>query len=623
MRLFLLRQRSLQYRYLPLCNDEIRPIELQPACFGPDLSITFKYTSVKEAANSYEALSYTWGNPAQPDVLLCGGSHLQITTSLKSALLNLRLDSAPRMLWIDAICINQIDPVERGRQVVLMDKVYRNASKTIVYLGDKSVDSDLAAEYLKTHMDRVKQGLANFMNQRRAAEDASEMLAICIKMLGTSQAKLFEGFDPNTVQEALVNLLSRPWFRRIWVIQEFVVSPNIDMYCGRTSCEWGSFSMMFNYSFVEAHVSWDHITPPKRKLDFFRGLTQIMQMHELRQKFHSKDSDNPPPENLFWLLSRCRTAEATMPVDKVFALLNLSSKGRNIEPDYLKSKADIYREFAELALQDGSNILSEAALTNRADPSLPSWVPDWSEPPARINLSHILVAPEGFIHFNVHKGSRVQDQARPQIRGDSLFVKGIILQTIAVVGGDRPVPGTNIDEAPNLTNLIIILSYIRALLQVEGLYPTGEEMDMVAGILLEANQVRGAGNVRSFWENTQSRDLLFEPEISVLSPDTDNLHEAISHRRLADPLGYANMCRAIAGRRLAITDQQYAGLVPRDARYGDKICIIQGFNVPYVLRQVGDHYILIGDAYVHGIMLGEAFLQDESVNDSMVEIKIC
>ncbi|TGJ88463.1 hypothetical protein E0Z10_g335 [Xylaria hypoxylon] len=103
------------------------------------------------------------------------------------------------MLWVDAVCINQSDISERGKQVVLMEQVYRNASKTVVYLGGKTVDSNLAAEYLENHMWRVRGAMADFINQRRVAQDADEMLEICIKTLGTSQAKLFEGFDPNAV----------------------------------------------------------------------------------------------------------------------------------------------------------------------------------------------------------------------------------------------------------------------------------------------------------------------------------------------------------------------------------------------------------------------------------------
>ncbi|KAI1171008.1 HET-domain-containing protein [Nemania sp. FL0916] len=605
VRFFLLQQTSLPYRYLPLKGDGIRLIELHPECDGRDLSVTFIYTSVREAAGTYEALSYTWGSAAELHVLLCDDSHLKITKSLQSALSDLRLESARRRLWVDAICTNQRDLVERGSQVILMDQIYRNASKTIVHLGEKSADSELAARYLENHMWRVRGAIANFINRGGIAQDTAEMMQICIKSLGTSQAKLFEDFDQRAVQTALMNLLSRPWFRRAWVIQEFVVSPNVDMYCGKTMCEWGSFSMMFYYSFVEA---------------------KIMQMHELRNNYHSKDENRPQYKNLPSLLSRCRTAEATLSIDKIFALLNLCVSSHKPEPVYLKSKAEVYRDFAESAIKDGDGktILTEAALTNRADSALPSWVPDWSETPSRICLSQVVIASDGL--FFDASGSRktAGERLKPSfhVDGNVLFVKGVFIGGIAV-GHDRPIPGMTADEAPNLNNLLTILSYIKWFLDMEGDYPTGEDKAEVVSILLEADQRKGPTNITSFWENTHSRDLLFEPELASTGAGAEPVPESMRKRRVEDPQGYANISRAVAGRRFAITEHSYIGLVPDKATDGDKLCIIQGCNVPFVLRQVGDCYSLIGDAYIHGIMMGEFFELNPEMNDAMIEIPIC
>ncbi|KAI1307194.1 HET-domain-containing protein [Xylaria venustula] len=617
----------MQYQYTSLGDSEIRLIELRPACDGPELSVSFNCLSVDEATNTYEALSYTWGDSTESYVLLCGDTRLKITTSLQSALASLRLDSGPRVLWVDAICINQDDLLERGKQVRLMEKIYRSASKTVVYLGDEGADSALAAKYLENHMSRFKQALVDSINQRRIAEDASQMAVICMRSLGESQAKLFEGFNQIAVQEALVNLLCRPWFRRIWVIQEFVVSPTVDMYCGKTMCEWGSLPIIFNWSFVEAGVSWDHIAPRQKRIDFFRAVTQMAQMHELRRNFHDKNGDGSKNDNLVKLLSSCRTADATLPIDKVYALLNMSSAAHKPTPNYLMSKTDVYRQFAEFALKNGHSaaILSEAAITNRVDPDLPSWVPDWTEVPTRLNLSQMLTASEGHVFFKANY-SQNQDQwyskSSPHVQGHTLSLKGAAFQTITLVCPSQRTAGVNADDAPNLTHLISILAHIGVFIKMEYEYPTGEEKAVVAGILLEANQRHSEYNVTSIWENTLSRDLLFEPELPALSPGADIVGEAMWRRRLHDPKGFANMCRAVAGRLLAFTDQGYAGLVPDTAKDGDKICILQGFNVPYVLRQVGEHYTLIGDAYVHGIMFGEAFQRDETLSESMVEMAI-
>jgi hypothetical protein len=64
-------------------------------------------------------------------------------------------------------------------------------------------------------------------------------------------------------------------------------------------------------------------------------------------------------------------------------------------------------------------------------------------------------------------------------------------------------------------------------------------------------------------------------------------------------------------RRLTITTQGYIGLVPIEAEVGDCLCILFGGQTPYVLRQVDQHWLLIGDCYIHVIMNGEAVADEE------------
>ncbi|KAK5122281.1 hypothetical protein LTR85_004192 [Meristemomyces frigidus] len=56
------------------------------------------------------------------------------------------------------------------------------------------------------------------------------------------------------------------------------------------------------------------------------------------------------------------------------------------------------------------------------------------------------------------------------------------------------------------------------------------------------------------------------------------------------------------------TDNGYLGTGPEGLYVGDVVCVLYGGNVPYILRKVGNqgHYKFIGDAYVPGIMHGEA-----------------
>ena len=83
-------------------------------------------------APPYEALSYCWGNPAQRFRIDCAQFTLAVTENAFLALTYLRLPDAPRLLWIDQLCIDQQNHQERSYQVSIMKLIYRKAARTLV-----------------------------------------------------------------------------------------------------------------------------------------------------------------------------------------------------------------------------------------------------------------------------------------------------------------------------------------------------------------------------------------------------------------------------------------------------------------------------------------------------------
>jgi hypothetical protein len=108
------------------------------------LLVTFMDNPIK-----YEALSYTWGDPSIiTPINLCGWT-FQVTVNLKSALQCLRLENDDRLLWVDAICINQKDVLERNNQVGRMDEIYKQAVEVVAWLGTATDETDSAIDALK------------------------------------------------------------------------------------------------------------------------------------------------------------------------------------------------------------------------------------------------------------------------------------------------------------------------------------------------------------------------------------------------------------------------------------------------------------------------------------------
>ncbi|KAK5124302.1 hypothetical protein LTR85_002005 [Meristemomyces frigidus] len=66
-------------------------------------------------------------------------------------------------------------------------------------------------------------------------------------------------------------------------------------------------------------------------------------------------------------------------------------------------------------------------------------------------------------------------------------------------------------------------------------------------------------------------------------------------------------------RVLARTSDHHVGWIPERSRVGDRICLFAGAPFPFVIRDIGEgYYELIGDAYIQGIMNGEAWPEDEA-----------
>lgn len=130
-----------QFQYSPLLNDtSTRLLTLLPGPFEAPLRCLI--TEIPKGLHQrYEALSYAWGDPIFSrrvlvrDMVTKQERPFPITENLYEALLRLRDETASRVLWIDALCINQDDLKEKGHQVAQMGRLYREATRVVVWLG--------------------------------------------------------------------------------------------------------------------------------------------------------------------------------------------------------------------------------------------------------------------------------------------------------------------------------------------------------------------------------------------------------------------------------------------------------------------------------------------------------
>ena len=172
----------------------------------------------------YAALSYVWGDESKPRSIIVNGKDVQVTRNLEGALRAFQEQAEFAdgfRLWVDAISINQQDSEERGRQVQRMRDIYRNAWTVLAWLGESRYGSDEAIQLVRN--------LCHFAVSNRGKELEA--------YLRTEPDYLGHG-----CWLALQELMDRPYWSRVWIIQEIIMgSSAVAIRCGNSSIDWTSF----------------------------------------------------------------------------------------------------------------------------------------------------------------------------------------------------------------------------------------------------------------------------------------------------------------------------------------------------------------------------------------------
>ncbi|CAP70592.1 uncharacterized protein PODANS_3_6560 [Podospora anserina S mat+] len=296
------------YQYLPLAAPtSIRLLCLLPAedptspihCRVLDYNL-----SIPGGTHLYEALSYAWGQGGENQHhVVVDGKELAVTPNLHAALLHLRNAQLQRILWIDAICINQRDIPEKTKQIQLMAQIYSKAARVIVWLGEAEDDGDKALEQL-----------------RQLASDDTK--------------------DGDTPNREVISLLRRSWFRRIWV----AAARSIVIKCGSVEIDGHAFAVALDSKLLPRIC---HTLPPLHSL--VQSLTHLMKGAVFRQKTVGEGAF-PPLQGrpIGELVDMYHNREATVLHDKLFALYGMAIP--SFTPDYSISWDEVLRQLSRRIL---------------------------------------------------------------------------------------------------------------------------------------------------------------------------------------------------------------------------------------------------------------------------------
>ncbi|KAK3334834.1 heterokaryon incompatibility protein-domain-containing protein, partial [Neurospora tetraspora] len=290
------------YYNVPMSRGHIRLLQILPH-ENEDAAIhcrLFCTALDSKGTRPYEALSYVWGSEDKRCSIFINGCNLAVGENLYAALLHLRDHCIERTIWIDAICINQGDNEEKGHQVQSMAKIYAKASRVIVWLGEEAAGSDQALEEI-----------------RIAAELSTGRLDT---ELSTGRLDTELSTRPLDNKAGILTLLQRPWFRRIWVLQEVAAARHILIKCGSTEVDGFAFCSGLNVLNLFNELSADLRAR-------ILSVTYLIRGAIFRPKYATSQSDNFSLDirPLGELIEMYHTREATDRRDKVYALLGMSS----------------------------------------------------------------------------------------------------------------------------------------------------------------------------------------------------------------------------------------------------------------------------------------------------------
>lgn len=340
---FSLSIKTMPFKYRPLLEDDsfrlllISPAESQDARLECSLLHTTLSLCDCDIVEHYVALSYVWGDSSETRKIYIDGYEFRITATLEAALRDLRDPNRALRLWADALCIDQSNIEERGHQVRQMGRIYATAQHTVIYLGP-----------LTTMTESVL----------RAAASGIDKLQI-------------ESVD-QIVKLAEKDLLKRPWFRRVWVFQELLLSRNAWVQCGSLRIQWTDLC-----SFLLSRINSGNLPASAQNISGLGVLTQMQKAREGRVE-----------RSLISLLSLRRGLGATDPRDMIFAHLGIVSDRVEIDQDikinYQQTYRRLYEDVARY-LFNSAGPESMFSLVENIDSiarcqGLASWAPDWRLP---------------------------------------------------------------------------------------------------------------------------------------------------------------------------------------------------------------------------------------------------
>jgi len=398
----------------------IRLLHVQPAAqLTTPINCYFQEAHLDERPK-FEALSYVWGAKVGDQPIQCHGKTILVTSNCFSALQHLRYETRTRVLWVDAICINQASMAERSSQVKLMGDIYKDASNVLIWLGVGNAATHALLNDLKQSSGYhaiEDSDVTNFRATSGSVQEETEVMyedALAILERANEEQK-----QPNLRSYPVSIVGSRPryrisvpsrdaaaegdpawqyildndWFRRVWTAQEFILASKRTLVCGTQSIEWELIDDALWKNMSESNhaasihllmslkIHYDKISDGIRP----QRLQQTRNTSSTNTTVHN-DSENAINRSSHWSQTLamlpgnmyCRLTSD--PRDRAYGFYCIARDLGMLlpEPDYNKTLNEVYEELTFSLIETYRSLSILAGFPGSIDrQGSPSWVPDW------------------------------------------------------------------------------------------------------------------------------------------------------------------------------------------------------------------------------------------------------
>ncbi|KAG4422061.1 hypothetical protein IFR04_004802 [Cadophora malorum] len=600
------------YIYDPIQpKTQIRILTLHPRAGDEAISCSLEVARLDEPP-PYEALSYAWGDSKERYPIRCGNGSLEVTDSLLAALRRLRDVSAERVLWIDAICINQQDDMEKGHQVQQMAEIYSQATRVLIWLGEETKSVPAAFEAIRwtrtlfpdgaayaTVVNMTTENFQLYENRNREYLVSGEMMRIIL------------------MWRPVFELVSRPWFMRKWVIQEVVRGQHGLIVCGFHTLPWNVFEDTFAYLNILGMIrSWVSTIPYEvaNILDTV-GNISLMRSADAPKQFMT----------LATLVRHTRRLLATDPRDHIISMVHLATDLGAEDVDFLidykiSTITEYLQSFMQWSVQTKRTLVffsSGFDQADVADPTQPSWnfdVKSWD----RVNR---------FDRFTVEFRAAAQSGMNSPIEATfdsdthSMSITGAVIDEIAVLGKTFSLQANGsfeyVKDGDEIGKVAVDFaktnSFQEFLLECQVIATEDANVLGAPGFPAFCNVLTWESCKYSIIFREKSQEYIGSQISKILSHTNANTGKEIELSQEDYTYIDLTVSNYLAlhslGRRFSRTTKGRLGSMPKYAEVGDKICLFYGGNLPYVIRPRGDGtYRYIGDCYLDGVMYGEAMV---------------